>query len=71
MEDQLFKKSILQGIPEMLPEPLPFDPTVNHAPVRKDILSSDEKRLALKNALRYFEKRFHPVLAPEFADELK
>jgi len=66
-----FQKTILQGIPQELPEPQPYDSKVNHAPVRKDILSPEEKRLALKNALRYFPACHHPVLAKEFADELK
>jgi len=66
-----FQKTILQGIPEILPEPKPFDATLNHAPKRKDILLNEEKKLALKNALRYFDKKHHAVLAPEFAKELK
>ena len=66
-----FQKTILQGIPEILPEPKPFDATLNHAPKRKDILSNEEKKLALRNALRYFDKKHHAVLAPEFAKELK
>ncbi len=66
-----FQEAILQGIPDTLPEPKPYDPEINHAPIRKDILTPAEKRLALKNALRYFPKKFHPTLAPEFAEELK
>ncbi|MDP4290957.1 MAG: urocanate hydratase [Bacteroidota bacterium] len=66
-----FQQAILRGIPSELPDPQPYDYSVNHAPVRKDILSPDEKRLALRNALRYFEPRHHAVLAPEFADELQ
>ncbi|HPT04936.1 MAG TPA: urocanate hydratase, partial [Bacteroidales bacterium] len=66
-----FQKTILQGIPQELPESQPYDSKVNHAPVRKDILSPEEKKLALKNALRYFPACHHPVLAKEFADELK
>ncbi len=66
-----FQEAILQGIPEELPSPKPYDPTANHAPRRKDILSHEEKRLAVKNALRYFPEKFHRVLAPEFADEIK
>ncbi len=65
-----FQKAILQGIPDKLPEAKPYDKTVNHAPRRKDILTAEEKRLALKNALRYFPEKFHEVLAPEFAEEL-
>lgn len=66
-----FQKEILAGIPEVLPEKKPYDTTINHAPKRKDILTSKEKELALKNALRYFPAKFHPVLAAEFAEELK
>ncbi len=66
-----FRKIILQGIPGKLPAPKPFDASLNHAPRRKDILSVEEKKLAVKNALRYFPKKFHAVLAKEFADELK
>ena len=61
----------MAGIPDVLPEPKPWDPTVNHAPKRKDILSEEEKVLALKNALRYFPAKHHAVLAPEFARELR
>ncbi|MCX6281864.1 MAG: urocanate hydratase [Bacteroidetes bacterium] len=66
-----FKQQILQGIPAELPEPLPYDPSVNHAPVRKDILNAEEKKLAVRNALRYFPAHFHKILAREFADELQ
>ena len=66
-----FSRQILAGIPQELPEPQPYDNTVNHAPRRKDILTKEQKRLALKNALRYFEPRHHEVLAKEFADELE
>ena len=66
-----FKKQILQGIPSRLPSIKSYDNTLNHAPKRKDILSVDEKRLALQNALRYFDKKHHAVLAKEFAEELK
>ena len=66
-----FQKDIMQGIPEELPAPRPYDTTINHAPKRKDILSAEEKVLALKNALRYFPVRHHKVLAEEFAQELK
>ena len=66
-----FEKEIQQGIPENLPELKPFDPEINHAPIRKDILSGTEKMLAVENALRYFEKKHHAILAPEFAKELK
>ena len=66
-----FQKEILAGIPEQLPGPKAFDTGINHAPVRKDILTKEEKKLALKNALRYFDKKHHAELAPEFADEMK
>lgn len=66
-----FKTSILQGIPAELPEAKPYEPEINHAPIRKDILSKDEKKLALQNALRYFPKEQHGILAKEFAQELK
>jgi len=66
-----FQKDILTGIPDVLPEAKPYNKLVNHAHVRKDILSKDEKKLALKNALRYFDKKHHEILAPEFAKELK
>lgn len=61
----------MQGIPDRLPEPRPLDDSVSHAPIRKDILSAEEKNLALRNALRYFPKAHHATLAPEFADELR
>ncbi len=66
-----FKEAILQGIPSHLPDAKKLDETVSHAPIRKDILSVEEKKLALKNALRYFDPKFHEVLAEEFADELR
>lgn len=66
-----FQKDILSGIPDVLPEPKPYDHSVNHAPKRKDILTSEEKQLALRNALRYFPAKFHETLAPEFAAELR
>ena len=67
-----FKEEILAGIPQdRLPEPKSYDKTINHAPKRKDILTAEEKVLALKNALRYFPAKFHAELAPEFAKELK
>lgn len=69
--DQQFKAAILQGIPSELPNPKAYDANANHAPKRKDILSADEKKLALKNALRYFPAKQHEVLAAEFAEELK
>ena len=71
MNKEEFQKFVLQGIPDELPEPKPYDPEINHAPKRKDILSREEKKLAVKNALRYFHKKHHPVLAKEFAEELE
>ena len=70
MDIKAFQSAILRGIGDTLPEPKPFDQTISHAPKRKEILSNTEKKLALKNALRYFKKEFHPVLAGEFAEEL-
>ena len=66
-----WQEEILEGIPSYLPEAKPYDPEVNHAPRRKDILSRKEKTLALKNALRYFPEELHPALATEFAAELR
>lgn len=71
MTHEEFRADIRAGIPNTLPDPQPYDHTVNHAPKRKDILTSEEKKLALRNALRYFPKKFHATLAPEFLDELK
>ena len=66
-----FHEDILAGIPAVLPEPKPYDPVINHAPKRKEILSAEEKVLAIKNALRYFPVEHHETLAKEFAQELK
>ena len=66
-----FQESILEGIPAELPQEKPYDMKINHAPRRKDILSDEEKVLAIKNALRYFPQKHHQVLAKEFARELK
>lgn len=66
-----FQQDIVGGIPSRLPEPQEYDTSVNHAPRRKDILTPAQKALALKNALRYFPKEQHAVLAPEFAEELR
>jgi urocanate hydratase len=66
-----FQEQILQGIPSVLPNPKPYDNEINHAPKRKEILSDDEKKLALKNALRYFEPQHHAELLPEFKAELE
>ncbi|MDT8393854.1 MAG: urocanate hydratase [Bacteroidales bacterium] len=65
-----FQQKILQGIPDGLPPVKPLDPSVSHAPLRKKILNDKEKKLAVKNALRYFHPKHHAVLAPEFANEL-
>jgi len=65
-----FKEQILQGIPDELPELKPYDLSVSHAPKRKDILSVAEKKLAIKNGLRYFHPKHHEVLASEFYEEL-
>ena len=66
-----FQDSIRAGIPETLPAPKPYDITINHAPKRKDILTPEQKELALHNALRYFDPKHHETLAPEFAEELR
>ncbi|MFP4487931.1 MAG: urocanate hydratase, partial [Bacteroidales bacterium] len=66
-----FHRQIMEGIPDELPAIKEYDNTVNHAPKRKDILTTAEKRLAVRNALRYFPEKFHGVLASEFADELQ
>ncbi|MFA8434781.1 MAG: urocanate hydratase [Marinifilaceae bacterium] len=66
-----FKEEIAQGIPSVLPEVKPYDEAINHAPKRKEILTKEEKELAIRNALRYFEPEHHEVLAKEFAEELK
>ncbi|PHR11714.1 MAG: urocanate hydratase [Aequorivita sp.] len=66
-----FKEQIQQGIPSVLPEKKPYDPSINHAPKRKEILSKEEKELALRNALRYFEPKHHATLLPEFREELE
>jgi len=65
-----FHKAIKQGIPKTLPQARAYDPNINHAPKRKDILSNSDKKLALQNALRYFEPKHHATLAKEFLDEL-
>lgn len=71
MTKEEFKKEIRIGIPDYLPEMPVYDEEINHAPKRKDILKPEEKKLALRNALRYFPKKLHAQLAPEFAEELK
>lgn len=71
MEETNFKKLIQQGIPEKLPEPRPLDPSVNRAPHRKQILTAQEEKLALENALRYFPAKWHEELIGEFLTELR
>ncbi|WP_440069726.1 urocanate hydratase [Tenacibaculum discolor] len=66
-----FKEQIKQGIPTALPPKKEYDTTINHAPKRKEILTEEEKKLALRNALRYFDKKHHEELLPEFAEELE
>lgn len=66
-----FQQLIQQGIPTELPQPKPYETAINHAPKRKEILNEEEKKLALKNALRYFEPKFHAELLPEFREELE
>ncbi len=66
-----FQDQVLEGIPSVLPKPKPYDPSLNHAPKRKDILSVEEKKLALRNALRYFDKKHHAELLSEFKHELE
>lgn len=65
-----FQKAILAGIPAVLPAPKAYEPAINHAPKRKEILTKEEKKLAVRNALRYFDKKDHAMLAKEFLDEL-
>ncbi len=66
-----FKEEIQQGIPQELPTIQAYDITINHAPKRKEILNEEEKKLALKNALRYFDAKHHTTLIPEFREELE
>ena len=66
-----FQQQIQQGIPTELPQTKPYETAINHAPKRKEILNEEEKKLALKNALRYFEPKFHAELLPEFREELE
>ncbi|MSP69331.1 MAG: urocanate hydratase, partial [Bacteroidetes bacterium] len=71
MDLAIFQKLIRQGIPDLLPELKAFDSSLNHAPKRKNILTVAEKKLALRNALRYFPKKHHALLLKEFIEELK
>ncbi len=66
-----FQQMILEGIPQELPSKKTINTSLNHAPKRKDILGKDEKKLAIRNALRYFKPEWHPVLAEEFKEELE
>ncbi|WP_294822666.1 urocanate hydratase [uncultured Flavobacterium sp.] len=66
-----FHQQIQEGIPSVLPQPKPYETDINHAPKRKDILSAEEKKLALRNALRYFEPQHHAELVKEFSHELE
>ncbi|MEZ0005820.1 urocanate hydratase [Flavobacterium sp. 28YEA47A] len=66
-----FQEQIQQGIPSVLPQPKPYETTINHAPKRKEILSAEEKKLAIRNALRYFDAKHHDILAKEFREELE
>ena len=68
---EAFRNELMEGIPSVLPEIQIYDVNINHAPKRKEILSTEEKKLALKNALRYFPEQHHSVLAPEFAEEMR
>ena len=70
MTKEQFQEEIRIGIPDTLPEPKAYDKEINHAPKRKEILTDEEKKLALRNALRYFPKHLHAKLAPEFPEEL-
>ena len=70
MNTKQFQEAIREGIPNTLPELQPYDTNINHAPKRKDILTHEEKKLALRNALRYFPQHLHAQLAPEFVEEL-
>lgn len=66
-----FHEQIQEGIPSVLPQPKPYETDINHAPKRKEILSAEEKKLALRNALRYFEPQHHAELVKEFSHELE
>ena len=66
-----FQKAIIEGIPSVLPQPKKYDTTISHAPKRKDILTAEQKKLALRNALRYFSSEHHATLIPEFKKELE
>ncbi|MGQ8336591.1 urocanate hydratase [Sunxiuqinia sp. A32] len=71
MNKKEFQALLIEGIPSVLPARKPYAQGINHAPKRKDILNNEEKKLAIKNALRYFPKKQHAILAPEFLYELQ
>jgi len=71
MNNREFKNQVLQGIPDELPDLKPYDHSISHAPKRRDILTTEEKKLALHNALRYFPEKYHEILVSEFAEELR
>ena len=71
MDRSAFQQAILEGIPSSLPPKQDYQPEINHAPKRKKILTEEEEKLALKNALRYFPEEQHAELAPEFLEELR
>lgn len=71
MNSLSLREQVAEGIPAILPPPKPYDYSVNHAPKRKDLLTPEEKKLAVRNALRYFPEKFHRELAKEFATELR
>ena len=71
MQVSEFQQAIQEGIPTAIPAKKPVDSAVNHAPKRKEILSTEEKKLALQNALRYFPKEQHPELIVDFLEELE
>ncbi|HJN54458.1 MAG TPA: urocanate hydratase, partial [Flavobacteriaceae bacterium] len=66
-----FKQQIREGIPNKLPAKRKYDAKINHAPIRENVLTKDEKKLALINSLRYFDKKHHKLLIKEFSEELK
>ena len=65
-----FKQQIKEGIPKKLPSKRKYDKKINHAPIRENVLTKDEKKLALINSLRYFDKKHHKLLIKEFKEEL-
>ncbi|MBI9066476.1 MAG: urocanate hydratase [Salinivirgaceae bacterium] len=71
MDVKQFQQAVLEGIPDELPKAKSYDPSINHAPKRKEILSAKEKKLAIQNALRYFPAKQHKILAKEFYEELE